>query len=234
MSTGDSKTEHGLNSWVDYLRPDRTTIVFATIVVTLLLHRFLRIENSADSDTRGFWILWGLRRFGVYTIIPALSMHFLLRQSLREHLFQRPSRADVAKYGAMLALMVPVVVVVSNFDDFQDKYPYFVARTGLREMWPWWIAYGLQFFGLEFFFRGFIVHGLKDIIGGRAAIAVMVLPYLMIHFGKPLLEAVGSVFAGLILGYLSLTKRSIWLGVAIHIGVAITMDVASLAQQGLL
>ena len=146
----------------------------------------------------------------------------------------RPSGGDALKYLAMLGAMIPLVVAVSNLSSFQAKYPYFVATEGIGEMWPWWIAYGLQFFGLEFFFRGFIIHSLKGEIGGRAAIWVMVLPYLMIHFGKPILEAAGSVIAGLILGYLSLKKRSIWLGVVLHVGVAIAMDTASLFQRGAL
>ncbi len=218
--------------WRDYLRLDNTTIVFATIVVTLLLHQFLRLDFGFTG--REWWMAWGIRRFAVYTIIPALVMQFVLGQSVRHHCLARPHRSDFAKYAAMLAVMIPVVLIVANLESFQEKYPYFVASNGLREMWPWWIAYGLQFLGLEFFFRGFIVHSLKGEIGGRAAIAVMMLPYLMIHFGKPLLEAIGSVFAGAILGYLSLKRRSIWLGVAIHVGVAITMDVASLSRQGLL
>lgn len=220
--------------WRDYLRPDRTVIIFATIVVTLLLHQFLRLDFGFDSSSRERWIVWGLRRFAVYAIIPALVMQFVLGQSVRKHCLARPHASDFAKYGLMLAVMIPVVLIVAGLDSFQAKYPYFVAEDGLGEMWPWWIAYGLQFLGLEFFFRGFIVHSLKDEIGGKAAIMVMILPYLMIHFGKPVLEAIGSVFAGAILGYLSLKRRSIWLGVAIHVGVAITMDIASLSRQGLL
>ena len=45
-------------------------------------------------------------------------------------------------------------------------------------------------------------------------------------------ETIGAVFAGIILGALSLKSRSIWLGVAIHYSVAITMDLAALWQKG--
>ena len=220
--------------WRDMVRFDRTTIIFATIVVTLILHRFVRIDLGFEPETRGWWMVWGIQRFFIYTTIPALSMHYLLGLSVRHHTLALPSGGDALKYLAMLGAMIPLVVAVSNLSSFQAKYPYFVATEGIGEMWPWWIAYGLQFFGLEFFFRGFIIHSLKGEIGGRAAIWVMVLPYLMIHFGKPILEAAGSVIAGLILGYLSLKKRSIWLGVVLHVGVAIAMDTASLFQRGAL
>jgi membrane protease YdiL (CAAX protease family) len=91
----------------------------------------------------------------------------------------------------------------------------------------------LQFFALEFFFRGFMVHGLKDKMGVYS-IAAMVVPYCMIHFTKPLPECVGSLFAGLILGLLSLRTGSVWLGALIHIAVALSMDWLSLWHRGFL
>ena len=42
---------------------------------------------------------------------------------------------------------------------------------------------------LEFFFRGFILHGTKQRFGFYA-IFVMIIPYCMIHFGKPIVETI--------------------------------------------
>jgi membrane protease YdiL (CAAX protease family) len=60
----------------------------------------------------------------------------------------------------------------------------------------------------------------------------MVVPYCMIHFGKPFLEALAAIAAGIVLGTLALKTRSIWCGVLIHVSVAISMDVAALVQRG--
>ena len=49
---------------------------------------------------------------------------------------------------------------------------------------------------------------------------------------QPMPEAFASIVAGLALGYMSLRTRSIWLGAAIHVTVAISMDFASLWRQG--
>jgi membrane protease YdiL (CAAX protease family) len=54
----------------------------------------------------------------------------------------------------------------------------------------------------------------------------------MIHFYKPMPEAFASIVAGLALGYMSLRTHSIWLGAAIHVTVALSMDFASLWRQG--
>jgi membrane protease YdiL (CAAX protease family) len=61
---------------------------------------------------------------------------------------------------------------------------------------------------------------------------MMLLPYVMIHFTKPILEALGAVFAGTVLALMSLRTRSIWGGVTIHVAVAWTMDALVLSQTG--
>jgi membrane protease YdiL (CAAX protease family) len=60
----------------------------------------------------------------------------------------------------------------------------------------------------------------------------MMVPYCMIHFTKPLPECCASIVAGLALGFMSLKTRSIWLGAALHISVALSMDFTSLWRQG--
>ncbi|MEQ1723674.1 MAG: CPBP family intramembrane glutamic endopeptidase, partial [Pseudobdellovibrio sp.] len=65
------------------------------------------------------------------------------------------------------------------------------------------------------------------------AIAVMVVPYTMIHFHKPVLETFGAIIAGMVLGHLSIKYRS-WLGGAIlHSLVALTIDFLASYRSGL-
>ncbi|MCA9320336.1 MAG: CPBP family intramembrane metalloprotease, partial [Planctomycetes bacterium] len=56
------------------------------------------------------------------------------------------------------------------------------------------------------------------------AIFVMVIPYAMIHFTKPMPEAFGAIFAGVALGYLAMRTRSFYGGILLHYAVALTMD----------
>ena len=60
----------------------------------------------------------------------------------------------------------------------------------------------------------------------------MMVPYCMLHFHKPLAEALVSIIGAVALGFMSLRTRSIFLGTAIHLTVAWSMDLASLWQQG--
>ena len=83
----------------------------------------------------------------------------------------------------------------------------------------WQLVYAGQFFALEFFFRGVLLHGLAARIG-PVAVFIALIPYVMIHLTKPLAETLGSILAGLVLGFLSLRTRSVYLGAALHFGVA--------------
>jgi membrane protease YdiL (CAAX protease family) len=53
----------------------------------------------------------------------------------------------------------------------------------------------------------------------------------MIHFGKPYLEAVGAIVAGIALGSLSMKTKSIYQGFLVHITVAALMDWLSLRRR---
>jgi membrane protease YdiL (CAAX protease family) len=93
----------------------------------------------------------------------------------------------------------------------------------------WEIIYIGQFFCLEVFFRGFWLRGARSL--GMGAIFSMVVPYVMIHFPKPYLEACGAIVAGVVLGSLSMRTGSIWAGFLIHSTVAVLMDLLALEQN---
>ena len=80
------------------------------------------------------------------------------------------------------------------------------------------------------FFRGFWLGVLRRSFGSGAIFA-MAVPYCMIHFGKPYLEAVGAIVAGIALGSLSMKTKSIYQGFLVHITVAALMDWLSLRRR---
>jgi len=169
-----------------------------------------------------------------YFIVPLFIIRVILGKKLIK--FGLPAKGILKDYKIYLLFflfMLPFVILVSYSESFQHKYPFY--NPAGESLWPnfviWQCLYFFQFFILEFFFRGFMLHGIKKRFGFYS-IWVMMIPYMMIHFQKPMPETIGAIFAGIILGTLSLKSRSIWLGVAIHYSVAITMDIAALWQKG--
>lgn len=193
--------------------------------------------TSLSNERLAGLVWWACVTVCFYFVLPALFVRFVLRQRLSDYGLRAVGAfKDYHLYFLMFVVMLPTVLVASGAESFQARYPFYKLEAGeglSRFFWQWEFFYFLQFFSLEFFFRGFMVHGLKHRFG-YYAVFVMCVPYCMIHFHKPLPEALAAIIAGVVLGTLSLKSRSILLGVAIHYSVAITMDLAALWREGLL
>jgi membrane protease YdiL (CAAX protease family) len=127
-------------------------------------------------------------------------------------------------YATLLAFVLVPVVVLASQPGFASFYPmYKGARLSTAEFIAWELIYLPSFFAVELFFRGILLFPFRRRFGSLAVL-VPVVPYMMIHFGKPVLEAGGAVFAALVLGTAALVSGNIWLGVVVHVVVALTMD----------
>jgi membrane protease YdiL (CAAX protease family) len=134
----------------------------------------------------------------------------------------------------MLMVVLPLVVIASFNSHFQATYPFYYFPKDdfpVQRFIIWEIFYLLQFIGIEYFFRGFILFNCKSVFK-EYAVYISVIPYCMIHFGKPMPETIGAIVAGIFLGKMALRSGSILPGIALHYLVAISMDLLSLWQQG--
>jgi membrane protease YdiL (CAAX protease family) len=177
---------------------------------------------------------WALCSFFFYFLVPISLIKWGFKENLSEYgLGFSGVLSGIKLYFIFLLFMLPLVWIVSYKDSFQNTYPFYridYNNSSINHLLIWEGFYFLQFVGLEFFFRGFMIHALKKQFGFYS-IFIMMIPYCMIHFGKPLPETLGAIFAGIILGTLSLKSNSIWLGVLLHISVAIAMDFFSLMHN---
>jgi membrane protease YdiL (CAAX protease family) len=170
-----------------------------------------------------------------YVVVPMLIVRLVFRERLRDYGLKLGGVfADFWVYVLMMAVAWPALYIASASARFQNTYPFYRLAPG-EPAWPnlvhWEVLYTLQFFAVEFLFRGFLVHGLKHRFGSYV-IFVMMVPYCMLHFTKPLPEALAAIIGAIALGFMSLRTRSIWMGTAIHISVAWSMDALSLWRQG--
>ncbi len=186
-------------------------------------------------DERLSLTYWACGCLITYFVIPALIVRFVFREKLADYGFKLSGAfKDGWLYLVFFGIVGPLVLLVSRSGQFQETYPFYhpVKSEALWPyFWMWELLYAIQFLSLEFFFRGFMVHGLRRRLGSGAILAMMV-PYCMIHFEKPLPETLAAIIAGLVLGFMSLRTRSVMLGATIHVSVALSMDFASLWRQG--
>jgi membrane protease YdiL (CAAX protease family) len=170
-----------------------------------------------------------------YVIIPVLVIKLILRDSVHNYGLGISRLPSYIKWCVFLAAIIVIVnVLLSSRKDFMNYYPFYrMAHRSWADLLAWESIYLLQFVFVEFFFRGFLLYGCRRAFGSNA-IFVMCVPYMMIHFGKPWIEATGSLFIGIFLGVLVLRSRSIWGAVLVHWSIALSMDLLALLQaQGL-
>jgi hypothetical protein len=181
------------------------------------------------------WAWWSGGLFVVWVVLP-LGLARL--QGLHPRDLGLSAGGSAGKwpvYVAMLVLVTPAVLWAAGRESFTTMYPF--LRPEYCQVWSWrlllcfWGLYALQFFSVEFFFRGWMVFSLERRYG-MGAVWIMLVPYCAIHFHKPLPETLGSILAGAALGYVALRTRSIWGGWCVHVIVALGMDVLSLARGG--
>jgi hypothetical protein len=176
---------------------------------------------------------WSGTRIAGYTIIPF---------SLWKIIFRRDSLLDLGLrtkgfwkhawiYGLFLAVVLPAMYIVSREPDFGTYYPFYKnSSRSWADFLMWEAMYFAQFFALEMFFRGWWLGVLRRSFGS-GAIFCMAVPYCMIHYGKPYLEANGAIVAGIALGSLSMKTKSIYQGFMVHITVAALMDWLALSHR---
>ncbi len=167
----------------------------------------------------------------LFTVILPLIMLWWLKFRKQPFGFGLSIGKDSLKpYFSMLLIMVPLIAIAATQPSFLKVYPkcpntsffpsYLNSATSILFFEG---SYGIGFISVEMFFRGFLVIGLAKYAGTKVILPMVVL-YAAIHFGKPLGEAIGSIFGGFILGIIAYYSRSIWGGIIVHLGVAWLME----------
>jgi len=234
----------------------RAAVALLTVAVCLLMIHYLKFATSYEAALDWFGqqtghpdllrearhgryfalgaeLWWGAVHLIGYVVLPSLVITFILRERVRDFGLHWGETARYARWYLLLATpIIGFAFLASYRQDFLEHYPFYrlAFRSGF-DLLVWEVIYLLQFAFLEFFFRGFFLHACKPAFGANA-IFVMVVPYLMIHFAKPWLEASGAILFGFFLGVLALRSRSIWGGTLVHMSVALSMDLLALMQTG--
>jgi hypothetical protein len=246
-----------LAPWAGFLRYDRRALAILLYVpVALTALEFVFIPGGEFKRPIPSWAADVVREISVaFPSVPrALAQHLwwaggcvlllllLPLVLLRVVAGVRPAECglrvkgtlrDAPAYLLLFVVFAPVVWLASKRPDFLATYPFYRPRSGgLRsDFWTFEVAYCLQFLCIEYFFRGVMTLGLKPALG-RASILVMLAPYCMIHFHKPMLEAFGAIGAGLVLGHLAWRTGTVVYGWFLHYAVALSMDLLALHATG--
>jgi hypothetical protein len=147
---------------------------------------------------------WFAVNLGLLLGVPVLVIRVVFREPLTAWGLNlgRPRvwAADLAKLSL---LVLPAAYLLAQLPPIRSAYP--VYRAVLIEPWLWLpttLGWGAYCFAWEFFFRGFLLFGLRRRLGALA-IFVQTVPFVMAHYPKSEPEAFLAIPAGLVLGALA-------------------------------
>lgn len=189
-----------------------------------------QFDFTADKDLNSYWnqvVYWPFKLLVISCLLYSVARVTKEKQKLYG---VNRNGHDLKPYMLMLFIMVPLIAAASTQADFLEMYPKLknIAFLSNEENNGWYkllyeLSYGSDFFGIELFFRGFLVLGFMKWVG-KDAILPMAMFYCTIHFGKPLAECISSFFGGIILGVVVYHSRTIIGGFLVHVGIAWLME----------
>jgi hypothetical protein len=222
-----------------YLLFSIVAFLFLALDSSYYVMKFLNLTGIKSRPVR-LWVDYSLSNLSsfVAVIIPLILFMLIYTPLKREKYGLQLNGAKIKPYIWLILGMIPLLFVASLNEDFLTTYPtYRDYNEYLALDIPQWVTvgiyelcYGADFISVELFFRGFMVIALSRYVG-KDAILPMVIVYCFLHFGKPIGEAISSIFGGYILGILAYKTRNIYGGLIVHLGVAWGMELFAYLQS---
>lgn len=178
----------------------REIAVVSLASLLIVLNHHHRIEN--------FWI----SSFIYYAVIPVAAILILLRKNpLRFGLGIGNYSLWIPYVLIFLVIAVPVLYITSDVSSVEKYYGH--ARD--FDLLTYSLRMAVYFLGWEFLFRGFMLFGLRDKFG-EGSILIQMIPFVLLHLGKPEIETVSTIFTGLLWGYICYRGNSFWPAYIMH------------------
>ena len=210
--------------------------VFQTISWYFTSRRFFRYNyfEQLQSDKNIFlyeYIYWFVGDFVTLFLLPVLTIKFLFKDRLTNYGLKTGNYKTGFKYSVLfLVIMIPILWFVSADSDFIQIYP---QLNDVKYSWNIFLIFEsgilLYMVAWEFIWRGFMLFGLEPKFGYYAVLFQMI-PFVILHNGKPAIETFGAILAGLALGILALRTRSILYCIITHAGVMFFIDLVSVLR----
>jgi uncharacterized protein len=169
-------------------------VVAATLILIVAFNnRFLQLEYD---------------RFVLEFLVPLAIVVLVWRENPRDYGLRLGDwRLGLAVTVIGVAIMAVVIWIVGRWPDFHS---YYSQDIGGRPTWRLIIDTGIDLFGWEFFFRGWLLSALGRKYG-TDAIWLQVIPFALMHVWKPEIEQFSTLVGGAFFGILAWrTKSFVW------------------------
>ncbi|MFI5238073.1 MAG: CPBP family intramembrane glutamic endopeptidase, partial [Ignavibacteriales bacterium] len=171
---------------------------------------------------------WFVSDFITLFVLSVIVIKFVLRESLKDYGLQVGELKVGLFFSALfLIAMTTLIWFISATSAFSEKYPHLLStRNSWKEFSIYEVGMMIYMVSWEFIWRGFMLFGLKKKFG-YYSVLIQMIPFVILHNGKPVAEAFGAIAGGIALGVLAFRTNSIIYCVIIHSGVMFAIDLIS-------
>lgn len=174
------------------------------------------------------YLYWFIGDFFTLFILIVLIIKFILKENLKDYgIILGDFKVGLAFSFIFFLIMLPAIWIYSAAPEFSEKYPHLQSA---RNSWGIFFIYEsgmlLYMISWEFIWRGFMLFGLKSKFG-YYSVLIQMIPFVILHNGKPVPETFGAIAGGVALGVLALRTNSIFYCILTHMGIMFTIDIIS-------
>jgi len=166
--------------------------------------------------------------FFLMGIIPLLIIKLVFKEALKDYGIRFGDWRNGLPLSIILLLIITGLMLFpsAQVPEFRDAYPFDkTAGDSIFNFLRFEILRGLFFYtAWEFFFRGFILFGLKKYVGDWLAICIQTIPSCLWHVGLPTGEIFASIAAGILFGIIAVRTHSILWIFILHYLIGVLLD----------
>lgn len=215
-------------------------IILLASALLLALHKyfgsaeFLIINYVGITDFHAATFMF-ITAFILLGVLPVLLIVFLFKDSLKDY----GLKIGDWKCGfTFIIWLFPLITVLllypsSNTQEMIAYYP--LDREAGYSVYSFlkFEILRISFFytAWEFFFRGFMLFGLRRYVGDWLAICIQTVPSCLWHIGMPAGEIFASILGGILFGVMALKTNSILYPFVLHFLIGVTLDLLIVIQH---
>lgn len=201
------------------LRASVAVLAMTAIVITDLLDALLP-QGLPQGGVLGLTAT-SIERFALFLLVPLAIVVLGFRDApARYGLTLGDWRWGAGLLLAGLVVMTPIILGLSALPQFRDFYAASPAPLGVQVL-----NHAVELVPAEFLLRGFLMFALWRRIG-PLALVVALIPFVLTHLGKPVVELWSTFIGGSVFAWLNWRTGSIlWSGIG-HVYVLTLMELA--------
>lgn len=213
-------------------------LIFACVILFLYCYfgSFSFFEKTFPNvQNLAFWkiIYHNLMSFVLFFGLGVVYTRFIIKNSPAEFGLKLENK-KFAMWTILIAIPICILIGLTTILDAGMKSTYPLIDFNIYSQWyfilPYFISYLLYYIGWEYLFRGLLLNSAEPKCGAMGAILITTLISSLIHtsiagFGKPMVETLSAIPAGLIFGYIAIKTKSIYPTLIIHTLIGFSTDI---------